>query len=298
MTLSHFLSIGESRDQIANLLDAATLLKRQVTDRRIEPLLQNKTLGLIFEKPSTRTRVSFEVGMFQLGGRVVTLKGDEIGFNKRESVADIARVMSRYVDAMMIRSFLHSDIVEFATHATLPVINGLSDRHHPCQALADALTIKEHKGRLESIKIAYVGDGNNVCVSLLEIAAATGMDMTVACPVGYEPPDSPLYKATIVHDPMAGVRNADVVYTDVWTSMGQESESQNRLIDFAGFQVTPDLMSEAKPDAIFMHCLPAHRGEEVSAAVMESPQSVVFDQAENRLHAQKAVLVSLLGGKS
>jgi ornithine carbamoyltransferase len=293
---SHFLSIGDWKGGVQPLLDQAVLLKRQFIEGRMTPLLAGKTLGLIFEKPSTRTRVSFEVGMFHLGGNIVTLKGDEIGFNKRESVADIARVLSRYVDGVIIRSYFHHDIVEFAQYATVPIINGLSDGHHPCQALADALTILEHKKRLDGVVLAYIGDGNNVCVSLLELAAATGMVVRVGCPPGYEPPLSPHYTAQIFHDPRAAVEGADVVYTDVWTSMGQEEEAQRRLTAFAAFQVNEALMAVAAPDAIFMHCLPAHRGEEVTHGVLESPQSVVFDQAENRMHAQKAVLVNLLHG--
>lgn len=298
MTPTHFLSIGEHHSRIRHLIDQAVLLKRQHVERRMAPLLDGKILGLIFEKPSTRTRVSFEVGMFQLGGRVVTLKGDEIGFNKRESVSDIARVLSRYVDAVMIRSYFHRDIVEFASYATVPIVNGLSDLHHPCQALADGLTILERKGRLEGVRLAYIGDGNNVCVSLLELGAATGMDVRVACPAGYDPPKSPLYSAQIFRSAEEAVIGADVIYTDVWTSMGQEDETAQRLSDFAKFQVNSSLLSQANPDVIFMHCLPAHRGEEVTHDVMECPQSVVFDQAENRLHAQKAVLVDLMAMKT
>ena len=294
MTPTHFLSIAEHRDRIRHLIDQAVLLKRQHAEHRMAPLLEGKILGLIFEKPSTRTRVSFEVGMFQLGGRVVTLKGDEIGFNKRESVSDIARVLSRYVDAVMIRSYFHKDIVEFASYSTVPIVNGLSDLHHPCQALADGLTILENKGKLEGVRLAYVGDGNNVCVSLLELGAATGMEIRVACPVGYDPPESPHYTAQIFRSAEEAVAGVDVIYTDVWTSMGQELETARRLADFAQFQVTKDLLKLAAPDAIFMHCLPAHRGEEVTHDVMECSQSVVFDQAENRLHAQKAVLVDLM----
>jgi len=294
MTLTHFLTISDHRPQIRHLIDQSVLLKRQHAERRMAPLLDGKILGLIFEKPSTRTRVSFEVGMFQLGGKVVTLKGDEVGFNKRESVSDIARVLSRYVDAVMIRSFYHQDIVDFASFASVPIVNGLSDLHHPCQALADGLTILESKGRLEGIKVAYVGDGNNVCVSLLELGAATGMDVRVACPEGYDPPASPHYTASIYRSAAEAVQGVDVIYTDVWTSMGQEDETARRLRDFADFQVTMSLLQQADKEAIFMHCLPAHRGEEVSHEVMESPQSVVFEQAENRLHAQKAVLVDLM----
>lgn len=290
----HFLSIASATDsEIRELLNLATRIKSGYLDA--SKSLKGKTLGLIFEKPSTRTRVSFEVGVFQLGGQVVTLKGEEIGLRKRETVADIARVLSRYVDGVMIRAFFHQDIEEFARFASVPVINGLSDLHHPCQALADALTILEHKGRLNGVKLTYVGDGNNVCVSLLEIAAAVGIEMIVCCPPGYEPPDSDRYSARIISDPAAAVAGTDVVYTDVWTSMGQEAETQKRLKDFAGYQITAEIMSGAAPNAVFMHCLPAHRGEEVSDEVMEAPYSIVFDQAENRLHAQKAVLYKLMG---
>jgi ornithine carbamoyltransferase len=262
---------------------------------------------MLFQKPSLRTRVSFEVGMLQLGGRAIYLSPSEVQMGERESIADVARVLSRYVDAVMARVFRHADIAELAEFASVPVINGLSDLSHPCQALADFLTILEKKGRLEGLTVAFVGDGdNNVAHSLLLAAAKIGVNFHVASPQDYAPSEQYLALAQasaeasvsrvrLFRDPAEAVKGADVVYTDVWTSMGQEAESQKRLAAFHGFQVNAELMAQAKDEAIVMHDLPAHRGEEIADEVIDGPQSVVFDQAENRLHAQKAVLYLLLG---
>lgn len=291
MSVKHFLQVYDfPSDTLVHLLDQAIKLKKNPW----QPLLAGKSLGLIFEKPSTRTRVSFEVGMAQLGGYVLSLQNSEIGLNSREPVKDISRVLSRYVDAVMIRAYHHDDVAEFARYATVPVINGLSDLHHPCQALADGMTILEKKGTLQGIKVCYVGDGNNVCRSLLEIGTCLGMQVVVCCPEGYEP-DMTGVRGTISHVPAQAVKDADVVYTDVWVSMGQEAEMSKRLSDFRDFSVNDALMAHAKPDALVMHRLPAHRDQEISDAVIESPRSVVFDQAENRMHAQKSLLLHVMG---
>jgi ornithine carbamoyltransferase len=269
--------------------------------------LAGKSLAMIFQKPSTRTRVSFEVGMFQLGGHALYLSSNDIQLHRGETVADTARVLSRFVNGIMARVFSHQDLIDLSKNASIPVINGLSDLLHPCQALADYYTLLERRGRLEGLKMAYVGDGNNVCHELMFGAAKLGLAMAVACPEGYEP--NPLIvksaareaqkskapAAVVTRDPFEAVAGADVVYTDVWTSMGQEAEQQQRLRAFEGYEVTSALMAEANRECVFMHCLPAHRGEEVAADVIDGPQSVVFDEAENRLHTQKALLVALLG---
>lgn len=294
--LKHFLALEDfSKDDIMGLLKEAVDLKQALRDRKSVSVLSGKVLGMLFEKPSTRTRISFEVGMLQLGGHAIYLKGDEVGLGDRESVQDVARVLSRYVDGVMFRSKSHADIEQFSEFSTVPVINGLSDYNHPCQALADMLTILEYKGRLEGIKLCYMGDGNNVCQSLMAAAEILDLEMTVVCPEGYFPSVVRSSNVRLTPDPVEGIQGADVVYTDVWTSMGQEAERIKRLQDFASYSITESLFSIADSKAIFMHCLPAHRGEEVTNGVIESEQSVVFDQAENRLHAQKAVLVSLLG---
>ncbi|MBI3967231.1 MAG: ornithine carbamoyltransferase [Chloroflexi bacterium] len=288
-----------------DVLDLAVALKVATKAGERHRVAEGKTLALLFEKPSLRTRVSFEVAMRQLGGESLYLSPQEVQIGRRESVADVARVLSRYVDAVVLRTFDHQTIVELAQHSSIPVVNGLSDLSHPCQALADVLTIKEKKGRLEGVKIAFVGDGNNnVTHSLMLAAAKTGASISVACPPGYEP--NPAYlewsqdaaagrgAVTVCHEPAAAVTGADVVYTDVWTSMGQESEYERRLAIFRRYQVNSGLLALAQPDAIVMHDLPAHRGEEITDDVIDGPRSVVFDQAENRLHAQKAVLATLL----
>ncbi len=303
----HFVSIADlDVGTLEQLLASASQLKRERRDRK--PHLHGRTLAQIFEKPSLRTRLSFDVGMEELGGHCVYLSPQEVGLGRRESVADVARVVSRMVDGVVLRTNAHDTIEEFARYASVPVINGLSDLSHPCQGLADILTITEKKGpKLAGRTIAYVGDGNNVLHSLMLCGVMRAATMRVATPEGFEP--LPRYvelaeriaKQTggaleIVHDPVEGVKNADVVYTDVWTSMGQEQEYERRRRAFQGYQVNAELLGHAKRDAIVMHDLPAHRGEEITDDVIDGPQSVVFDQAENRLHAQKAILCWLLGG--
>jgi ornithine carbamoyltransferase len=269
--------------------------------------LVGKTLGMIFHKPSTRTRVSFEVAMVQLGGHALNLTAAELQLRRGETIADTGRVLSRYLDAIMIRTYSHPDVVELAAAASIPVINGLTDYSHPCQILGDLLTIREKKGRLEGLKLAYVGDGNNVAHSLLFGCSKVGMHVAVATPAGYEPDRIAVDRATefarasggcveVLSDPRKAVAGADVVYTDVWASMGQEAEEEQRRQVFGPYQVNAELMARAAPGAIFMHCLPAHRGQEVTDEVIDGPQSVVWDQAENRLHIQKAILALVIAG--
>ncbi|MFM7143635.1 MAG: ornithine carbamoyltransferase [Alphaproteobacteria bacterium] len=294
------LSLADlSREEILAICDDAARLKAELRSGLGARPLVGRTLAMIFEKPSLRTRVTFETGVKQLGGASVYL---DIRLGERETVADIARNLSRWVDLIVARTFSHRTLVELAHHATIPVINGLSDLSHPCQVLADLLTLREHRGAdLSRLEVAFVGDGNNVVNSWLEAAGRVGFGFRLGCPRGYEPDASILAVAqernpgrvVVVHDPAEAVRGADAVYTDVWTSMGQEAETERRRRDFAGFQVNAALLSHAKADALVMHCLPAHRGEEITADVLEGPRSVVFDEAENRLHAQKAVMVRL-----
>lgn len=302
-----FLTIADySTSELLALLQDALDMKKQQKAGRSEPVLAGKVLGMIFEKSSTRTRVSFEVGMLQLGGNAIFLSSKDIQLGRGESISDTAKVLSRYVDGIMIRTFEHSKVEELAQHATVPVINGLSDLHHPAQVMADLLTILEKKGKLAGLKLSYIGDGNNnMTHSLLEGACKVGMDISVAYPKGYEP--NPLIvahskqkakqtgsKVVLTDDPIEAVKNADVIVTDVWTSMGMEEEAEKRLKDFQAYQVNEELCSHAKSDYIFLHCLPAHRGEEVTADVIDGPHSVVYDEAENRLHAQKAILKALM----
>lgn len=304
MSTPHFLAIADvPAEQIVRLLDRAVELKR--TRRSPAQPLRGRSLVQIFEKPSLRTRLSFDIAMAELGGHSSYLSPAEVGLGRRESVADVARVVARMVDAVVLRTYSHETVEEFARHSAIPVVNGLSDLEHPCQALADVLTVRERKG-LRGVRAAYVGDGNNVAHSFMLCAAKAGLSVRVASPSGYEP--QPRFielaqsaarasgaKIEIGNDPLAAVEGADVVYTDVWTSMGQEAEYERRRRAFAGFQVNAALLARAKPDAIVMHDLPAHRGEEVTDDVIDGPQSAVFEQAENRLHAQKAVLCWLLG---
>lgn len=302
----HFLTLADySKSELEALLQLAKQLKKWQQQGKVYQPLAGKTLGMVFAKSSTRTRVSFEVGMFQLGGHALFLGKDDIQLGRGETIPDTARVLSRYVDGIMIRTFAHRDVIELARYATVPVINGLTDSFHPCQALADFLTIEEKLGELQGRKLAYVGDGNNMVHSLMLGAAKLGVDIAVATPPGYEPNTDVVQDSeqiaqksgssvTVTNDPREAVNGADAVYTDVWASMGQEAEAQERIIAFQGFQVDESLMAEAPDHAIFLHCLPAHRGEEVASAVIDGPRSVVFDQAENRLHAQKAILASLL----
>lgn len=301
-----FLTLADySPEIIKELLNIATELKEaHLKGEKVTPL-KGKILGMIFEKPSTRTRVSFEAGMLQLGGQAIYLNGQDMQLGRGEPISDTAKVLSHYIDGIMIRTFSHERVEELAKHATIPIINGLTDLFHPCQALADLLTIQEVKGKLEGLKMAYIGDGNNVAHSLMIGAAKVGMDITVAAPKGYEP-NQEVYelakefakgsgaKVIVTDDPMSAAANADVIYSDVWTSMGQEAENEIRLAAFEGFQVNEQLVKEAKDDYMFLHCLPAHRGEEVSAEVIDGNNSYVFQQAGNRLHAQKALLVEIL----
>jgi ornithine carbamoyltransferase len=291
-------------DEIGAVIDLALRVKADPATWSAS--LTGRTLGLLFEKPSTRTRVSFEVAMNRLGGRALCLDRDSSQMGRGETIADTARTLSRYLDALMIRTYQHATLEEWAKHATVPVINGLTDHAHPCQALADLLTIRERLGKLDGVVLAYVGDGNNVAHSLLLAGARVGMTVRMATPPAYVPSESVVHRArgdaqagggqvVVTHDPKEAVQGADVVYTDVWASMGQEAERERRLKDLAGYRVDAALMAQAREDAAFMHCLPAHRGEEVTAEVMDGPHSIVFDQAENRLHIQKAVLLRLLG---
>jgi len=290
-------------DQVAAILDTAIKVKANPED--YEDFLSGCTMAMIFEKPSLRTRVSFEAGMTQLGGHAIYLGPSDISLGKRESVPDIARTLDRMVDIIMARTFAHQSVLTLAQYAQAPVINGLSDYSHPCQVLADFQTITEKKGDLKGLTLAYVGDGNNMAHSLMFIGAKTGVSVRIVCPKGYEPRADVLALATedaketgvaitVTNDLDAGVNGADVVYTDVWASMGMEAEAQARKAIFQPYQVNAALMAKAKEDAIFMHCLPAHRDDEVTDEVIESWQSVVFDEAENRLHAQKAVILRLM----
>jgi ornithine carbamoyltransferase len=305
MKQRHLISLRDyTTEDVEEIFDLAARVK--VDPAAYAGVLQGKSLAMIFQKPSTRTRVSFEVGMFQLGGQALYLGADAIQLQRGESVADTAVVLSRFVDGIMARVYAHQDLLDLSRHATVPVINGLSDLLHPCQALADYFTLRERRGRLEGLKIAYVGDGNNVCHELMFGAVKLGMRMSVASPEGYAPKDMLVRIASreaqklgrpaveVMSDPMAAVEGADVVYTDVWTSMGQDEEAEARVKAFAGFTVTSEMMAAAAPEAVFMHCLPAHRGEEVAAEVVDGPRSVVFDEAENRLHTQKALMMLLM----
>lgn len=294
--------------QILDLLQLADSLKKKQRQGTPHRLLVGKTLGLLFQKPSTRTRVSFEAGMNQLGGHALVLPMGDIQLSRGETVADTARVLSRYLDGIVIRTYDHSIVEEWALEATMPVINGLTDHSHPCQALSDLLTIQEMKGRLKGINLAYIGDGNNVANSLIEAGAKMGMRVVIGCPSGYQPDQRVIDRARmdaqatgaaieVVENPQVAVKEADVVYTDVWISMGREREQARRLRTLTPYQLNRRLLQRAKPNAIVMHCLPAHRGEEITADVLDGPQSVIIDQAENRLHMQKAILSHLLSRK-
>ncbi|MCS7172508.1 MAG: ornithine carbamoyltransferase [Armatimonadetes bacterium] len=295
-----------SREEILEILDLASALKREQRLQRPHRILPDRTLVLLFEKPSLRTRVTFEVAMRQLGGHTVYLTQQDVGLGVRETVGDVARNLSRWVDGIVARVFHHRTVEELAGAANVPVLNALSDREHPCQTLADLLTIREKLGTFQGAVVAWVGDGNNVCHSLLLGAAKVGLSVHVATPEGYEPDRTILESAQrhaartgarirLTHRPEEAVRGAQMVYTDVWTSMGQEAEQEKRRQVFAGFQVNEALLAHS-PEALVMHCLPAHRGEEITDEVLDGPRSVVLDQAENRLHAQKALLALVLGG--
>lgn len=294
-----------SSAEVTELLDLAAQLKQDNKEGKQHHLLKGKTIGLIFAKSSTRTRVSFEVGMYQLGGHALFLSCNDIQLGRGECIHDTAKTLSRFLDGIMIRTFDQKEVEELAEYADIPVINGLTDLLHPCQVLADLLTIREHKGTLKGLKMSYLGDGNNMANSLIQGAAKVGMDISVASPKGYEC-DADIVAAAkqtaaengcnivLTDDPKEAVKDADVVVTDTWVSMGQEEEKAQRIKDFAGYEVNGDLMALAKSDAIFLHCLPAYRGYEVSEDVIDGAQSVIFDEAENRLHAQKAVMVKLM----
>ncbi len=291
----------------AEIVDILNLTDRIKRDKAaFGCALTGKTLALIFQKPSNRTRVSFEVGMFQLGGYSIYLGPDEINLGVRESIKDVAKTLSRYVDGIVLRTFEHKNVLDLAEFAAVPVINGLSDLLHPCQALADIYTVREKLKNIEGVTLAYVGDGNNVCNSLLHACSKVGINMNIAAPKGYEPDKSVLNEASAIAkvkgatislsvNPKDAAKGADVIYTDVWTSMGQEKEAKARRRIFKDFQVNKDLIKCAKKGVLIMHCLPAHRGEEITDEVMESENSVIFDQAENRMHVQKAILIKLLG---
>lgn len=310
LNVQHFLAIADlSRTEIENLLDSALKLKKEWLKGGNKPLLKGKTLGMIFQKPSLRTRVSFEMAMRHLGGDALYLSPAEVGLGGRESVPDVARVLSGYVDGIMARVFDHQHILTLAEWSRVPVINGLSDYNHPCQALGDIFTVMERRKKLEGLTVAYMGDGNNVATSLVHICAKLGMNFRIATPADYDLPGPVVVKAREfaaesgsqifeTTDPHEAVRDADVIYTDVWTSMGQEAETEKRKSLFPPYQINAALVKLAKPDALVMHCLPAHRGQEITDDVADGPNSVLFPQAENRMHAQKAILAALLGPKA
>jgi len=297
-----FLQITDfSREEIFATFELCADLKAKTKSRTEHHLLKGQTLAMLFQKPSTRTRVSFEVGMYQLGGHALYLSPNEVGVGKRESVADVARVLSRFNDGIMARVFGHDIVEGLAKHADVPVINGLSDLTHPCQIMGDIFTVNEHKGRYEDLKIAYIGDGNNVANSWINLASRLNIDLRIGCPEGYEPnadlvaiANAGVGQVRVVYDPVEAVTGADVVYTDVWASMGQEEEAEARKRIFMPFQINERLIGHAASDCLVLHCLPAHRGDEITDAVIDGPHSVVFDEAENRLHIQKAIMVKLM----
>lgn len=292
-------------EEVYEIFDVSKTLKEKLYTGEPHRLLEGKTLGMIFAKPSTRTRISFEAGIYQLGGYGMYFNQNDLQLGKSENVHDTAKVLSRYLNGIMIRTFSHQDVVDLAKYASIPVINGLTDLLHPCQVLADLFTILEKRRRLQGLKLAYIGDGNNMAHSLLNGCSKVGMDISIASPSGYKPlkeivehaEKNAKYmgsKVEILDDPVAAVKNADIVYTDVWASMGQEKEAVERKKKFAPFQVNPGLVKNAKDDYLFMHCLPAHRGDEVVDEIADSPNSIIFDEAENRLHVQKAVMALIM----
>lgn len=301
-----FISLRDySQEELSCILDVAKKLKHEQKTGRPHAALQGKTLGMIFTKSSTRTRVSFEVGMYQLGGHALFLSGRDIQLGRGETIADTARVLSRMVDGIMIRTFSHQEVLDLAEYASIPIINGLTDLLHPCQVLADLMTIQEHKGHLAGLKLAYIGDGNNMAHSLMFGGAKMGLHVVIASPQGYKPDPVMVALAQadakanggcveVIDNPLEAVRGADVLYTDVWASMGQEEESNVRKAAFEGYQINSDVLKKANQSAIVLHCLPAHRGEEITDDVIEGAQSVVFDEAENRLHAQKAIMALVI----
>lgn len=305
--MKHFIDLADlSHSELISLLDLADTLKSDFKQHKAVPLLAGKTLGMIFAKSSTRTRVSFEVGMYQLGGHALFLSTQDIQIGRGETISDTAAVLSRMLDGIMIRTFAHQDVLDLARFGSIPVINGLTDLMHPCQALADLQTIRENFGRLDGLKMAYLGDGNNMAHSLAQAGALAGMHVSIATPPGYscstqlitaaaEVAQSQGGSVTTGTDAAAAASQADVIYTDTWISMGQEAEKEQRKTIFTPYQVNQDMMEIASPDAIFLHCLPAYRGLEVTAGVIDGPASRIFDQAENRLHAQKAILATVMG---
>lgn len=304
--MEHLLTLHDlTQEEIFQILDLAKKLKSDLKKGIMEPTLKGKTLGMIFSKSSTRTRVSFEVGMGQLGGRAIFLSSNDIQLGRGESIYDTAKVLSRYLDGIMIRTYKQSDVEDLAKYGSIPIINGLTDLVHPCQILADFQTIEEHKGHRGGLKLAYIGDGNNIAHSLLYGCAKVGIDIAVASPENYTCNEEIVSNAksdakktgvniTLTDDPVQAIKNADVVITDTWCSMGQDAEKEERIKAFQGFQVDKKLFANAKDDAIFMHCLPAYRGYEVTEDIIDGPMSVIFDEAENRLHAQKAVMQLLM----
>lgn len=296
----NFLTLSDlSGEGVEKILKRAAELKTG-DDTTACPLI-GRSVGLLFDKASTRTRISFQAGIYQLGAQAIYINANEIQLGRGETIEDTARVLSRYLHGIVIRTFAHKTIERFAENATIPVINGLTDLHHPCQALADLMTIQEAKGRLKGVRLAYIGDGNNVANSLVEASSITGIEITLACPQGYTPDAEIVEKSrskgavvTLTDNPVEAVKDADVLYTDVWVSMGQEDETAQKKKVFRKFQLNRGLLQQAKPDALVMHCLPAHRGEEITDEVIDSEQSVVFEQAENRLHTQKALLELLV----
>ena len=290
-----------SPDELVEVLDLADELKRKQQAREEHRLLPGRALGMIFQKPSTRTRVSFEVGIYQLGGTALYLSAGDLQLGRGETIKDTAVVLSRYLDGIMIRTFAQSDVEELAANASIPVINGLTDSSHPCQALADVMTIRERFGRFDGLKVVYLGDGNNVCASLMVACAKLGMEFVAATPASYQPPEEAVRIARdaggsveLTDDPRAAADGADVLYTDVWTSMGQDAEREQRLRDLAGFGIDAELVQRASDDVIVLHCLPAHYGEEITEDVLYGPRSAVWDEAENRLHAQKALMALVI----
>lgn len=304
--MDHLISINDlSLEEIEQILNLSEKLKRQQKEGVTHHHLKGKTLGMIFTKSSTRTRVSFEVGMYQLGGYALFLSSNDIQIGRGETIYDTAQVLSRYIDGIMIRTFAHSDVEDLAKYGNIPVINGLTDLMHPCQILADLFTVYEHKGTLKGLKMAYLGDGNNIANSLLHGCSKVGMDIAVASPKGYNCDEKIVSEAKetakmsgsnviLTEDPIEAIKDADVVYTDTWVSMGQESEKQSRIKTFEPYRVDSNLFAKAKEDAIFLHCLPAYRGYEVTEEILDGSQSVVFDEAENRLHVQKAIMALLM----
>ncbi len=309
MSLEHFISIHDiTTDEFKHLLDLGLALKAEQKKGIEHHILKGKVLGMIFTKSSTRTRVSFETGMYQLGGYPIFLSSADIQLGRGESIYDTANVLSRFVDGIMIRTYAHQDVLDLARFGQVPVINGLTDLLHPCQVMADLMTVYEHKGRLEGLKLAYIGDGNNMAHSLLYGCAKAGMEIAVATPHGYEPNAEIVENAkadakqtggrvVVTYDPIEAMQGADVVCTDTWVSMGQEAEKAERIKTFKDYQINSELFAKSKDDSIFIHCLPAYRGYEVTEDVIDGPRSVIFDEAENRLHAQKAVLAAVMGGR-